>query len=58
MEPNSYDVNKSDKEETQQLYLIRKNGKYGYISRDGEIVIHPKFHRADDFCEATKAKSD
>lgn len=31
------------------LYLIKTNGKYGYIDNTGEICIEPVFEYAGDF---------
>lgn len=35
----------------QTLYCIRKNGKYGFIDRQGKIVIEPQFASANNFSE-------
>jgi hypothetical protein len=37
--------------ESTDLYPIRLNGKAGYIDRDGQIVIKPRFMRAWEFAE-------
>src|SRR5258708_34786859 len=33
------------------LFPVRVNGKYGYISKSGEMVIQPQFDRAEPFAE-------
>lgn len=37
------------------LTLVRKEGKHGFINRDGEYVITPKFDEALAFCEGLAA---
>ncbi len=37
---------------------IIKEGKTGYINSDGEIIIKPKFEKADDFFEGFASVSD
>lgn len=37
--------------EDKDLFLIRQSDKFGYIDRNGNIVIPPKFGYADDFHE-------
>ncbi len=34
---------------TIQLYLIKDGDKYGYINKDGKIIIKPQFEEAKDF---------
>ena len=31
------------------LYIIKENGKYGYIDSTGEIVIEPQYAEAEEF---------
>ncbi|AJQ27547.1 WG repeat-containing protein [Pelosinus fermentans] len=33
------------------LYIIKQDGKYGYMDRDGKVVIKPMYLRAKDFAE-------
>lgn len=33
------------------LYVIKQEGKYGYIDRDGKVVIKPIYLKAKDFAE-------
>lgn len=33
------------------LFVIKKNDRYGYIDRNGKVVIEPRFRRANDFSE-------
>ena len=33
----------------QELYPYRENGKWGYIDKNGEVIITPQFEEADDF---------
>lgn len=41
--------------ETPELFLIRQNGKWGYINSKGEVVIQPQFERAWFFSEGLAA---
>ena len=41
----------SKKIEHSNSFLIEENGKYGYMDKDGNVVINPQFDRADDFSE-------
>ena len=41
----------SQTNESRDLYPIRLNGKAGYIDREGQIVIKPRFMRAWEFSE-------
>jgi hypothetical protein len=34
-----------------KLFLIKQNGKYGYINRAGKVIIEPQFDLADEFSE-------
>lgn len=34
-----------------KLFLVKQNGKYGYINGSGSIVIAPQFEQANDFSE-------
>jgi len=36
-------------QEKKNLFLVRKNGKWGYSGRNGEIVIKPQFKSANVF---------
>lgn len=36
---------------TEGLARVMRNGKWGFINREGEEVIAPRFHHADEFAE-------
>jgi hypothetical protein len=40
---------------SQELALVRKEEKFGYISKNGDFVIQPKFKSAKDFSEGLAA---
>ena len=42
----------------QELALVKKDGKFGYISKTGEFVIQPKFKVAKNFSEGLAAAED
>jgi len=44
-------INKSGKGDSDRLFKISQNGKYGYIDKTGKIIIVPQFDGADDFFE-------
>ena len=35
------------------FYRIQESGKWGYMNRQGRVVIAPRFDRAEDFFEQT-----
>ena len=39
----------------QELALVRKDGRFGYISKTGEFVIQPQFKTAKNFSEGLAA---
>ena len=42
----------------QELALVRKDGKFGYISKSGEFAIQPKYKTAKNFSEGLAAAED
>jgi hypothetical protein len=40
-----------DKAAQGELYTMRENGKYGYINREGFVIIKPAFEEGYSFCE-------
>ncbi|MGB2698327.1 MAG: WG repeat-containing protein, partial [Candidatus Zixiibacteriota bacterium] len=40
-----------------ELFRIMQNGKWGYINKQGEIIIKPQFDHTDDFSEGLAAVS-
>ncbi|WP_186774451.1 WG repeat-containing protein [Chitinophaga pinensis] len=38
-----------------RLFLIQEGGKYGFINREGKMIIPPKFHVARNFSEGLAA---
>ena len=42
----------------QELALVRKDGKFGYISKTGEFIIQPKFKTAKSFSDGLAAAED
>ena len=43
------DSTNSEKQDPIRLALVQIGGKWGYINREGEIVIEPQFDDAGDF---------
>ncbi len=41
----------AQEKQSSDLFKIKVNGKYGFIDRDGNIVIQPQFQGADDFLD-------
>ena len=39
----------------QDLALVRKEGRFGYISKSGEFVIQPKYKAAKNFSDGLAA---
>ena len=42
----------------QELALVRKDGKFGYISKNGEFAIQPKYKTAKNFSEGLAAAEE
>ena len=38
-------------DQTGKLYPVRQQGKWGFINREGKIVIRPQFDGAEEFTE-------
>jgi hypothetical protein len=47
----AFNIDNTNPDDTISPYLfpIKKNNKWGYINRDGKIVIEPRFDHADEF---------
>lgn len=45
------EININNMIEEDELYVFYKNGLYGYIDKDFNIIIQPKYYYADDFSE-------
>ena len=46
-----YNNNNEERETTTKLFPVKKNGKYGYINSAGDIVIEPKYDKAEVFSD-------
>jgi hypothetical protein len=49
--PNAAGSSKKEEQPARTLFPILKDGKWGYINRDGKVVIPPQFDAANDFSE-------
>src|SRR5262245_31023538 len=38
-------------DQTAKLYPVRQHGKWGFINREGKIMISPRFDEAEEFTE-------
>ena len=45
------EININNMIEEDELYVFYKNGLYGYIDKDFNIIIQPKYYYAEDFSE-------
>ena len=48
---NSFDCKSQSIQSDEPLYPIRENGQYGYMNKNGEVVISPRYDRAGYFSE-------
>lgn len=44
-------ANKKKEEKGKAAVPIRVDGKYGYMDKEGKVVVDPQFDGADDFSE-------